>query len=1023
MVRRTPAASRELPDAERRQDGKRAEEALPESEERLRAVISSAPIVLFALDRQGVFTLSEGKGLEALGLKPGEVVGRSVFDVYRDVPEIGENIRRALAGEEFTSIVEVAELAFECAYSPLRDQNGEVAGVIGVATDITERARAEDALRRREAILEAISFAAGSFLRTADWENSVQDVLGRLGRATGVSRVYVFENHVGPDGALLTSQRYEWVAPGIAPQIDNPAMQDFPARASGFARWEETLGRGEPVCGHVREFPKSEQEVLVAQDIKSIAVVPIYVGEEWWGFLGFDECAAERDWSAAEVDALKTAAGILGAAIQRRRATQALQESEETYRDLVENINEVIYAVDTSGLITYVSPVVEQLGGYSPSEIIGRPFIEFIHPDDLLPLMESFQRTVSGNPEPFEYRVLTKSGEVHWVRTFSRPVFAGDRMVGLRAVLMDITDRKQAEQALRESEERYRSLIETSPDAITLTDLNTNIIMVNQQALALHGCDSAEDMVGRNALDFIAPEDRRRAVENARKALEAGSVRNIEYTLLRKDGTSFPGELSASCIVDSEGKPKAFIGVVRDITERKLAEETIRHLAYHDALTNLPNGMLFRDRLNLALAQARRNNKILALLFLDLDRFKLINDTLGHAAGDQLLQNIGEELKDLVRGGDAVARMGGDEFTVLLPGISQVQDAVAIAQRILESVKQPRVAAGHEFHITTSIGVAIYPSDGTDAEALMRNADTAMYRAKEQGRDNYQLYSPAMNANILERMALVNDLRHALEREEFVVYYQPQVNINTGQVVGAEALARWQHPERGLMYPEEFIPLAEDTGLIVPLGEGVLRTACAQNKAWQEAGFPPMRMTVNISARQFRQETMVETVSQVLKETGLLPRYLQLEITEDTLMQDVEFTIAMLRDLRGMGVEISIDDFGTGYSSLNYLRRFPIDVVKIDRSFVRDVTVDPNDTAIVTAIIALAQSLKLRAVAEGVETQEQLAFLRERQCHEMQGYLFSKPVPAEEFERILRQDRRFRASWHPTPKKRAAAIT
>jgi predicted signal transduction protein with EAL and GGDEF domain len=371
-----------------------------------------------------------------------------------------------------------------------------------------------------------------------------------------------------------------------------------------------------------------------------------------------------------------------------------------------------------------------------------------------------------------------------------------------------------------------------------------------------------------------------------------------------------------------------------------------------------------------------------------------------------LLRDVAERLSGLVREGDTVARVGGDEFTLLLSDVARAEDAVEVADRILEILRKPCVVNGHEFHVTTSIGIALYPSDGEDAQSLLRNADTAMYRAKDRGRDNYKLYAPTMNTRIAERVALESSLRHGLEREEFAVHYQPQVSISSGRVVGTEALVRWQHPERGLILPAEFIPVAEDTGLIVPLGAWVLRTACVQNKAWQDAGLPPMRVAVNLSARQFQSRDLPNTIAQVLEETGLDPRCLQLEITEGVAMQDVDFTIAVLRELREMGVGIAIDDFGTGYSSLSYLKVLPVNAVKIDRSFVRDLTVDPNDAAIASSIIAMAHNLKLEVIAEGVETEEQLAFLKGRDCDEMQGFLFSKAVPAEAVAKMLTTKRR-----------------
>jgi diguanylate cyclase (GGDEF)-like protein len=454
------------------------------------------------------------------------------------------------------------------------------------------------------------------------------------------------------------------------------------------------------------------------------------------------------------------------------------------------------------------------------------------------------------------------------------------------------------------------------------------------------------------------------------------------------------------------GSMADLVALAMEARERRRAEATIRHLAYHDGLTDLPNRTLFQDRLSVALAQARRKERMLAVVFLDLDRFKLVNDTVGHAGGDELLRRIAERLKGLVREGDTVARLGGDEFTLLLPEIDKEDDTVDIARRILDRIAQPLTLDEHHFHVSASIGIATYPEDGDDAETLLRNADTAMYGAKEMGGNNYQTYTPAMKAQIAVRVDLEHSLRRALKNEEFVVNYQPQINAGTGKVVGAEALVRWRHPERGLILPGEFIPVAEETGLIEGVGEWVLRTACAQGEQWRRAGLPSMRLAVNLSGRQFHQRDLLEMVASALTESGLPPSRLQLEITEGVAMRDMDFTIATLRRLREMDVQISIDDFGTGYSSLTSLKRFPVSALKIDQSFVRDLTVDPNDAAICATIISMAHGLNLSAIAEGVETEEQLAHLVRLECDELQGFLFSGPVPAQEFEAIVASGRR-----------------
>jgi diguanylate cyclase (GGDEF)-like protein len=433
----------------------------------------------------------------------------------------------------------------------------------------------------------------------------------------------------------------------------------------------------------------------------------------------------------------------------------------------------------------------------------------------------------------------------------------------------------------------------------------------------------------------------------------------------------------------------------------ELAANEIEHLAYHDALTGLPNRPLFIDRLIVALAQAHRSNHRLAVFFLDLDRFKDINDSLGHSVGDQLLKEVAARIRRCVRESDTVARFGGDEFTLLIPRFENVEEAAKVAQKVIETLRIPFEIQERELFVTTSVGISLYPNDGLDAETLVRNADTAMYRAKESGRDNYQLYAPAMNARALERLALENMLRKALVNQELVLYYQPLVDVATRSVIGVEALLRWQHPELGLLSPAHFISVAELSGLIIPIGEWVLHTACKQVRIWQKKLDYELTVSVNLSARQFQQPDLVQQIRAAIADTAVDPSWLQFEITESNAMQNAENTIHTLRDLKMLGVGIAMDDFGTGYSSLNYLKRFPIDTLKLDQSFVHEVATDPSDAAIVSAVIAMAHTLNLTLVAEGVETEEQLAFLQKERCDVIQGYLFSAPLPADELEPYL----------------------
>lgn len=451
---------------------------------------------------------------------------------------------------------------------------------------------------------------------------------------------------------------------------------------------------------------------------------------------------------------------------------------------------------------------------------------------------------------------------------------------------------------------------------------------------------------------------------------------------------------------------------IRYAIERKKAEEKILFLAYYDSLTSLPNRVLFKDRLNQTLLIAQRHQRILAILFLDLDNFKRINDTLGHPAGDELLKQVADRLSNYIRKSDSisrystdefsavVARLGGDEFTILLTEIAQVHDTIKVAQRILDAIAQPFDIEGQEVFITASIGIAIYPIDGEDVDSLLKNCDTAMYHAKNEGRNNYKFYEQSLNKTALDILALENNLRKALDKQEFRVYYQPRIDIRTRNVVGFEALIRWRHSQKGIIPPSEFIPIAEETGLIIPIGEWVLNEACKQNKTWQAAGFAPVFISVNLSGKQFKQQNLIKVIDHAMSEVRLDPKYLELEITE-SIIQDTKSTAGILRELRNLGLKIAVDDFGTGYSSLSYLRRFPLDTLKIDRSFVKDIAKDPDSEAIVKAIIAMAHCLKLKVIAEGVETEEQLKFLSDEGCDEFQGYLISPPLPADEVVRFL----------------------
>ncbi len=552
-----------------------------------------------------------------------------------------------------------------------------------------------------------------------------------------------------------------------------------------------------------------------------------------------------------------------------------------------------------------------------------------------------------------------------------------------------------------------RRLVDTNLVAVLFTDLSGNILNADDGFLNLLGY-ARENLPG-NVHALTPPEHHRLDEEAFEKLMAFGACAPFEKNFLKQDGSQIP-VLFGAAMHDDE-----IACFVVDLSQNKQTQEKLNHLAYHDALTDLPNQVLFKDRLKQAIALSRRNDQMQAVLLLNLDRFKTINDSLGYTAGDRLLQSVAQRLTSCVRESDTVARFGSDEFAVLLTQIPRAQDAANAAQAIKSALDQAFLFEDQEIFISSSIGISLYPHDGRDTAGLLKNAGTALDRAKVQGGNNYQFYTAGGTTRALKQLVLESNMRPALEREEFVVQYQPQVDVRGFHLVGMEALIRWQHPSLGLLYPKEFVTFAEESGLIIALGDWVLRTACAQNKRWQDAGLAPMRLSVNFSARQFQQPTFIADVAHILQDTNLDPRWLELELTESSIMKDPERAIEKLHELKLMGIKVAVDDFGTGYSSLNYLKRFPIDTLKIDKSFVSDVCKDPHDTAIVRAIINLGHALDLTVVAEGVETKEQLQYLSALECDVVQGFLFSKALSASVFEELLVEQRRVSSNQDVSP--------
>jgi diguanylate cyclase (GGDEF)-like protein/PAS domain S-box-containing protein len=735
-----------------------------------------------------------------------------------------------------------------------------------------------------DAILSAVGFAASEFLRATSWEDVIAQVLGRLGRAARVSRVYVFQNHLALGGRPVSSQRYEWAAEGVAPQIDNPELQGL-ALDGEWARWGKVLGAGGTIHSHVRDLPAVERIVLEQQEIRSIAAVPVLANGEWWGFLGFDECHRERTWSRSELDALWAAADTLGAAVARKRSELALREAEVRYRTLLEQIPAIVYTavVGESGQWLYISPQVQTVLGYTPEQWLAHrsPFSSFLYPADRdRVLAEEAFSGATGAPLRSEFRMVAKDGRIVWLRDEAR------------------------------------------------------------------------------------------------------------------------------LITDENGRPLFWQGLMYDVTEQKLAEEQVAFLAYHDKLTALANRAMFEEMLELALARARRSGFAVAVIYLDLDNFKLVNDSLGHVAGDQLLQQMGMRLREITRETDLVARQGGDEFLILLGDMERGTHAPrpdtensrlvteAVATRIHEALQAPFVVGGTEFYITASLGVSMYPFDGEDGKTLLKNADAAMYRSKRAGPGGYVFFSSDKH-DPLTRLSFSTRLRRAVDRKEWQLHYQPVVDLSDGHLVAVEALIRWQQPGGGFVPPGEFIPLAEEMGLIEAIGDWVLEEVCRQSNIWKGQGLV-IEVGLNLSPRQLWQANLVRSILGQIEYSQVIPRTILIEITESSAMTDPDRTTRILDELHNAGVRLAIDDFGTGYSSLSRLKQMPVDVLKIDRSFIRDIPGDPFACSMVKAIIQLAEGLQMTPLAEGIETEDQWRFLAEHGCPLGQGYHFSRPVPAEE---------------------------
>jgi diguanylate cyclase (GGDEF)-like protein/PAS domain S-box-containing protein len=704
----------------------------------------------------------------------------------------------------------------------------------------------------------------------------------------------------------------------------------------------------------------------------------------------------QRTFADYELAFLKSTASLLGEAVERSHTEAALRKSESRLKQLIASTLDAVFSIDRAGIVIEWNPQAEATFGLRAGEMVGQPL-----PPKIAELFDAVGKG-SMTKRRIETTAQRANGEEFPIEVTIEPVGSGAEQT-FTAFLRDISERRRAHAELEKREQRFRALVEKSWSGVALLDGDLAFGYSGASTERLLGYVE-DELLGTSFLAYIHPRERETMRETL-SSLAAGTAQEsqVELRFRHRNGMWIWIEAFAQNMLH-DPSVGAIVLNYRDVTQRKATEKQLEYQAYYDALTGLPNRLLFRDRVINAIAQARRNRRGVGDVYLDLDRFKLVNDSLCHSLGDGLLSEVAARLQSCVRASDTISRLGGDEFTILLIDTSSSEAIAGVARKILQSLAHPFRVEGHELFVTASIGISIFPADGDEVETLLKSADSAMYRAKELGRNQAQMFTASMNERYGRRLALEQSLHHAVDRGELVVHYQPIFDRNRKKIVSLEALVRWNHPTKGLVPPADFIGLAEETGLIVPIGEWVLRRVCHDLRDWRHAGLPPIRVGINISAPQFQQLSFPRVVAAIMHEYSCDPSGIEFEITETVAVQNIEMTMNAMRELKEIGIRIAIDDFGTGQSSLVYLKRFPIDTVKIDQAFVHDVTTDESAAAIVSYVINLAHTLRLAVVAEGVETEEQWSFLRLNACDHMQGFLFSHPLPVDEAEAFIRAE-------------------
>jgi diguanylate cyclase (GGDEF)-like protein/PAS domain S-box-containing protein len=921
----------------------------------LAALVRCSDDAIFSVSPEGVIQSWNDAAERIYGYCAAEIVGKSVSTLSptERANEAGEILEKWKCGEEVQNLELIRErkdgqrILIQLTISPVTNAAGKILGAVSISRDITEKRRSEISLRESEKQYRML-------FETSHTAMYVYDAKTLFILAVNKAAI---EQYGFSEQEFLGKSVIE-----IRPEEDVPAfLQDISRSRIGpqpnRGLWKHRTKAGaiidvEIVCNHL-EFNGNDSILIAAHDVT-----------------------------------------------EQKRSEAVRQDSMNKYRVLFEDSGDANWLID-EGKVLDCNSAARQMFGYDDSASMPTPY-EMSPPNQSngRPSSTAAQLKIDAalrsGKERFEWLHQRRNGEVFPADVCLTALTLSGRQVLLHTV-RDITERKYAEEALLFKNALLEAQAESTLDGIIAVDESDRIILVNKQFKI--GFDIPEELLSLRE-DALVRQHVMGKMQGPDEFIEKikyieshrGEKSNDEIRL--KNGKIF--DRYTAPLVDARGQYRGRISYHRDITEQKAAEERIQFLAYYDALTELPHRALLQDRMEIALADARRRGEKIAVMFLDLDQFKAINDLFGHAFGDILLKEVAKRIQNCGRERDTVARVGGDEFLILLGSIKDAADAAIAAQRIMTALNENFLIQGQSLNVNCSVGISMFPEHGADSETLIRNADAAMFRAKSDGRSKVRFFTNEMNADAQERLSMDKNLRLALDRDEFFLVYQPQIEIETGRITGFEALIRWRQPELGLVPPDKFIPVAENNGLIVPIGEWVLKTACAQARKWQDDGLAPVTMAVNVSAVQFRQEGFADLVKQVLTESGLLPEYLELELTESLLLSNVDVVFATLQGLKNVGLLLAIDDFGTGYSSLSYLKQFPVGKLKIDRTFIRDIAFDIDDAAITTAIISMAKSLRLKVIAEGVETEAQMSFLREHRCDEMQGYYFSKPISPDE---------------------------